>query len=269
MDDRTTPGMESAPPGIDADAALALVAEAAARGEALDLYVPGIPALAIRGSLPRRRAGFGAPFLTVFPQGLAFAIEHLTHRELRVFALLAIVQGPGETPLPLRVADIAARTGLTASAVSRAVARMRALGILQPGRTRDGQVVGLRFSRRVLFLGNAFLFRQLGADPPLADPDEAPIVQRMRRHPLLPVAGGALAAKAKRPRSPPGNTGGGGDGHGASGSVERPDGGAAGAGPQGRDRGRPRPSSPRPAYLPDERAGGVPGDADALSAGVA
>ena len=269
MDDRTPAGMESAPPGIDADAAAALVAEAAARGEVLDLYVPGIPALAIRGSLPRRRLGFGTPFLTVFPKGLAFAIDHLTHRELRVFAVLAMVQGPGETPLPLRVADIAARTGLTASAVSRAVARMRALGMLRPGRTGDGQIVGLRFSRRVLFLGSALLFRQLGADPPLADPNEAPIVKRMQRHALLPVARGALAAKAKRSRSRSGNTEGGGDGQGSSGSVERPDGGEAGAGPQGRDRGRPRPASPRPADFPDERAVGVPGGADALPAGIA
>ncbi|MCS6921277.1 MAG: helix-turn-helix domain-containing protein [Elioraea sp.] len=269
MDEQTQPDPQNTIPSIDADAAAELVEEAARRGEALDLIVPGIPALAIRGSLPRRRACFGSTFLTVFPEGLAFVIERLTHRELRVFAMLAMVQGGGETPIPLRVGDIAARTGLTPSAVSRAVARMRTLGILQPGSTRDGQAAGLRLSRRVAFLGNSFLFRQLGEDPPLADPEEAPIIQRMRRLRLLPTARGALASPRRSARSGSGRKSEGGDERSARGSVERPDGSEARAGAEGRTRGRSRPASPRPADLPDEGAGGVPGDADALPAGVA
>lgn len=182
---------------IDADATAELVEEAAKHGNALNLFVPGVPALEIRGIHPRKRASFGTEFMTVFASGLVFAVEHLTHRELRVFALLALVQGYGEAPIPLRASDIATRTGLTPSAVSRAVARMRALGILRPGCTIDGQPVGLRLSRRVMFRGNAFHFSDLGQDPPLSDPDEAPAIQRMRRHRLLPPARGALAGKRR------------------------------------------------------------------------
>jgi hypothetical protein len=197
MDEHPEPEQRENVRAIDDDATAELVEEAARRGDALDLFVPGVPALQIRGIRPRQRASFGAPFLTVFDTGLVFAIEHLTHRELRVFALLALVQGYGEAPIPLRTSDIAARTCLTPSAVSRAVARMRALGILRPGCTIDGQPVGLRLSRRVMFRGNAFHFADLGQDPPLADPDEAPAIQRMRRHRLLPPARGALAGKRR------------------------------------------------------------------------
>jgi len=189
------------PQVIDADATAALVEDAARRGDALDLRVPGILGLEIKGVHRRKRASFGESFLTVFPEGLAFAIEHLTHRELRVFAALALVQGYGEQPIPLRVSDLAARIGLTPSAVSRAITRMRALGILRRGRAFDGQVAGLRLSRRVLFRGNAFHFGELGQDPPLANPTQPPIIQRMRRHPLLPPARGALAAPRQSARS--------------------------------------------------------------------
>ncbi|MFQ3622402.1 MAG: winged helix-turn-helix domain-containing protein, partial [Acetobacteraceae bacterium] len=196
---------------IDPDAAAEAVAEALESGAVLDLGIPGVPGLAINGIRPRKRASFGASFLTVFPQGLAFTIEHLTHRELRVFGLLAMVQDWGDAPLPLRVSDIAARLALTPSAVSRAVARMRALGILRPGSTKDGQPAGLRISRRVLFRGNAFHYCELGQDPPLSDPDEAPIIQRMRRCPVLAPARGALVAARRGARSGAGKKSGGGN----------------------------------------------------------
>lgn len=109
-----------------------------------------------------------------------------------------------------RVSDIAARLARTPSAVSRAVARMRALGILRPGTTREGQPAGLRISRRVLFRGNAFHYCELAQDPPLFDPDEAPIIQRMRRRPLLASARGALVATRRGARSGSGSRSGGG-----------------------------------------------------------
>jgi hypothetical protein len=254
---------------IDAGASAEVVAEALESGEVLALSVPGVPGLVINGTRPRRRATFGTSFLTVFPQGLAFVIEHLTHRELRVFALLALVQEYGDAPTPLRVADIAARLALTPSAVSRAVARMRALGILRPGSTKDGQPAGLRISRRVLFRGNAFHFCELGQDPPLSDPDEAPIIERMRCRPVLAPARGALVATRRGATSGAARQNGGGDERGAEGCMERPDGRAARARAEGRTRGRPRPASSGPVRFPDKGAGGVPGDAAALPEGVA
>jgi hypothetical protein len=262
-------GAPGGPCLIDAGASAEMVAEALETGAVLALGVPGVPGLVINGSRERRRASFGASFLTVFPEGLAFAIEHLTHRQLRVFALLALVQEFGDTPSPLRVSDIAARLALTPSAVSRAVARMRALGILRPGTTREGQPAGLGISRRVLFRGNAFHFCELGQDSPLSDPDEAPIIQRMRRRPLLPSARGALVATRRGARSGSGSRSAGGHERDTGGSLERPDGGAARARATGGTRGRPRPASSRPPDLPHQGAGGVPGDADSLSAGVA
>lgn len=186
---------------IDVEAAAEIVAAAAARGDALDLIVPGVPGLEIRGIQPRRRATFGAPFLTVFQDGLVFVVEKLTHRELRVFAALVSVQPFGEAPIPLRPSDIAAALHLTPSAVSKAVARMRALGILQVGRTVEGDPVGLRISRRVLFRGNAFSFSGLRLEPALADLDEPPMVQRQRRINWLFAARGALATPRARPRA--------------------------------------------------------------------
>lgn len=264
MDSESGAAAPATPYVIDAGASAEMVAEALESGEVLALSVPGVPGLVINGSRPRVRATFGVSFLTAFPQGLAFAIEHLTHRELRVFALLALVQEYGDAPIPLRVSDIAARLALTPSAVSRAVARMRALGILRPGSTKDGQPAGLRISRRVLFRGNAFHYCELGQDPPLSDPDEAPIIQRMRRRPVLAPARGALVATRRSARSGTGGKSGGGDERSASGRVERPDGGAARAGAQGRTRGQPGPAPSRSLPLPDEGAGGVPGYADAL-----
>ena len=85
---------------IDAGASAEMVAEALETGAVLALGVPGVPGLVINGRRERRRASFGASFLTVFPEGLAFAIEHLTHRELRGFALLALGQEFGDTPRP-------------------------------------------------------------------------------------------------------------------------------------------------------------------------
>lgn len=269
MASKSDAGIPNPPYLIDAAASAEVVAEAIESGAVLSLGVPGVPGLVINGSRKRAQASFGARFLTIFPEGLAFAVEHLTHRELRVFALLALVQEFGDTPSPLRVSDIAARLALTPSAVSRAVARMRALGILRPGRTKDGQVAGLRISRRILFYGNAFHYCELGQDPPLSDPDEAPIIQRMRRRPLLPPACGALVATRRGARSGSGSRSGGVHERGAGGSLEQPDGGAARARATGGTRGRPRPASSRPPDLPHQGAGGVPGDADSLSAGVA
>jgi hypothetical protein len=269
MASKSNAGIPNTPYLIDATASAEMVAEAIESGAVLELGVPSMPGLVINGSRKRARASFGESFLTVFPEGLVFAVEHLTHRELRVFALLTLVQEFGDTQLPLRVSDIAARLRLTPSAVSRAVARMHALGILRPGRAKDGQSAGLRISRRVLFRGNAFHYCELGQDPPLSDPDEAPIIQRMRRRPLLPPARGALVATRRSARSGSGSKSGGGHERSASGSVERPDGGAAGAGAEGGTRGRPGPAPSRSAHLPDEGAGGVSGDPASLSAGVA
>jgi DNA-binding transcriptional ArsR family regulator len=266
MEEESFAGLADGPCVIDADESAHLVAEALETGAVLSLGVPGVPGLVINGSRPRRRASFGKSFLTVFPEGLAFAVENLTHRELRVFATLALVQGFGEQPIPLRVGDIACRLGLTPAAVSRAISRMRALGILRPGRTIDGQPAGLRLSRRVLFRGNAFHFRELGHDPPLFDPEEDPVIRRMRRFMLHPPARGVLAAARRGSRSASERKSGGGDERGASGSPERADVGPPGAGTASRTRRRSRPASSRPADVPDTGAGGLPSDAASLSA---
>jgi DNA-binding transcriptional ArsR family regulator len=269
MDEHPEPEPQETFRAIDADATAELVEEAVKHGNALNLFVPGVPALEIRGIHPRKRASFGTEFMTVFASGLVFAVEHLTHRELRVFALLALVQGYGEAPIPLRASDIAARTGLTPSAVSRAVARMRALGILRPGRTIDGQPVGLRISRRILFRGNAFHFCELGQDPPLSDPDEAPIIERMRCHRLFPPARGALAGKRRSASSGGKKPEGHDDERTAGSSVEQPHDVAASARASDRTRRQSRPAPPGVADIPDDGASRVSGDAFPLSAGIA
>lgn len=184
--------------GLSLDAAIA----AAEQNADLLLGIPGKAGFDFRGVLPRRRASFRRPFVTVFPDGLAFAIQHLTHRQLRVLSELISSQPYGEEPNPLSGSRIAKTTGLTPSAVSEAISRMQKLGVLLPGRTIDGKNAGLRFNRRILFRGKAFQFIKLPPDPELCDPKDPRSMGSTDPAATTATPSRPFARRKYRPRSP-------------------------------------------------------------------